>query len=117
MQSYNEGSTVYYSSLVKKYNICNKTDQPPKDGGQIAKKFLKELQVNMNMFRYNGKGRHTYNTDTKQSQKRKIKVQRKYSFPCDESVMKAKERLQKDIEDGKYCLGEVIVAKEYERWL
>ena len=29
--------------------------------------------------------------------------------------MKAKERLQKDIEDGKYCLGEAIVPKEYKK--
>ena len=39
-----------------------------------------------------------------------------YSVPCDESVMKVKERLQNNIEDGKYCLGEAIVPKEYE-WL
>ena len=29
--------------------------------------------------------------------------------------MKAKERLRKDIEDGKYCLGEAIVPKEYKK--
>ena len=67
------------------------------------------------MLRYNGKGRHTCNTDTKQSRKRKIKMERGYSVRCDESVMKAKERLQKDIEDRKYCLGEPIVPKEYEK--
>ena len=67
------------------------------------------------MFRYNGKRRHTCNTDTKQSRKRKIKVQTVYSIPCNESVMKAKERLQKDIEDEKYCLGEAIVPKEYKK--
>ena len=115
VQSYNEGSTINYSSLAKKYNICNKAGQPAKNGGQIVKEFLKEQQVNVNMFRYNGKGRHTCNTDTKQSRKRKIKVQGGYSVPCDESVMKAKERLQKDIEDGKYCLGEAIVPKEYKK--
>ena len=115
MQSYNEGSTINYSSLAKKYNICNKAGQPAKNGGQIVKEFLKEQQVNVNMFRYNGKGRHTCNTDTKQSRKQKIKVQGGYSVPCDESVMKAKERLQKDIEDGKYCLGEAIVPKEYKK--
>ena len=38
-----------------------------------------------------------------------------YSVPCNESVMKAKERLRKDIEDGKYCLGEAIVPKEYKK--
>ena len=115
VQSYNEGSTINYSSLAKKYNICNKAGQPGKNGGQIFKEFLKEQQVNVKMFRYNGKGRHTCNTDTKQSWKRKIKVQGGYSVPCDESIMKAKERLQKDIEDEKYCLGEVIVAKEYKK--
>ena len=31
--------------------------------------------------------------------------------------MKAKERLQKDTEEGKYCLGEAIVPKEYKKWL
>ena len=29
--------------------------------------------------------------------------------------MKAKETLRKDIEDGKYCLGEAIVSKEYKK--
>ena len=29
--------------------------------------------------------------------------------------MKAKKRLQKDIEDEKYCLGEAIVPKEYKK--
>ena len=67
------------------------------------------------MFRYNGKGRHTCNTDTRQSQKRKIKVQGEYCVPCNESVMKAKERLQKDIDDGKYGLGEPILPKEYKK--
>ena len=66
------------------------------------------------MIRYNGKGRHACNTDTKQSQKRKIKVQEGHSVPCDESAMKVKQRLQKDIENGKYCLGEAIVPKEYK---
>ena len=51
----------------------------------------------------------------KQSRKWKIKVQGEHSVPCDESVMKAKERLQKDIEDGKYCLGKPIVPKEYKK--
>ena len=32
-----------------------------------------------------------------------MKVQGGYSVPRDKSVMKAKERLQKDIEDEKYC--------------
>ena len=40
-----------------------------------------------------------------------------YNLPCDESVMKAKERLQNDIEDEKYCLGEAIVPKEYKKRL
>ena len=66
------------------------------------------------MIRYNGKGRHACNTDTKQSQKQKIKVQEGHSVPCDESVMKVKQRLQKDIENEKYCLGEAIVPKEYK---
>ena len=114
-QSYNEGSTINYSSLAKKYNICNKVGQPAKNGGQIFKEFLKAQQVNVNMFRYNGKGRHICNTDTKQSRKRKIKVQGGYSVPFDETIMKAKERLQKDIEDEKYCLGEAIVPKEYKK--
>lgn len=65
------------------------------------------------MFRYNGKWRDTWNTDTKQSQKRKIKVQGGCSVLCHESVMKVKRILQKDTEGGKYCLGEVIVPKEY----
>ena len=69
------------------------------------------------MLRDNGKGRHTCNTDTKQSRKWKIKVQGWHSVPCDESVMKAKGRLQKDTEEGKYCLGEAIVPKEYKKWL
>ena len=69
------------------------------------------------MFRDNGKGRHTCNTDTKQSQKWKIKVQGWHSVPCDESAMKAKERLRKDTEDGKYCLGEVIPPKKYKKCL
>ena len=71
------------------------------------------------MLRDNGKGRHTCtcNTDTKQSRKWKIKEQGWHSVPCDESVMKAKERLQKDTEEGKYCLGEEIVPKEYKKWL
>ena len=114
VQSYNEGSTINYSSLAKKY-ICNKAGQPAKNGGQIVIEFLKEQQVNVNMFPYSGKGRHTCNTDTKQSRKRKIKVQGGYSVPCDETVMKAKERLQKDVEDGKYCLDEAIVPKEYKK--
>ena len=116
VQSYNEGSTINYSSLAKKYNICNKAGQPAKNGGQIVKEFLKEQQVNVNMFRYNGKGRHTCNTDTKRFPKWKIKVQRGYSVPCDESVIKAKKRLQKDIEDGKYCLGKAIVPEEYKKY-
>ena len=66
------------------------------------------------MIRYNGLGRHTCNIDTKQSRKRKIKVKEGHSVPCDESVMKVKQRLQKDIENEKYCLGEAIVPKEYK---
>ena len=104
-----------YSSSGKKYNICNNAGQPAKNGGQIAKEFLKEQQVNVNMFRYNGKGRHTCNTDTKQSRKREIKLEGGYSVPCNESIMRAKEILQKDIEDGKYCLGEPIVPEEYQK--
>ena len=103
--------------ISKKCNICNRAGQPAKNGGQIAKELLKEQQVNVNLFRDNGKGRHTCNTDTIQSQKWKIKVQGWHSVPCDESVMKAKETLQKDTEDGKYCLGEVIAPKEYKKWL
>ena len=99
----------------RKYNICNMAGQSAKSGGQIVKEFLKEQQVNVKIFRYNGKGKHTCNTDTKQSRKRKIKVQGGYSVPCDESVMKAKERLQQDTEDGKYCLGEAIVSKECKK--
>ena len=53
----------------------------------------------------------------KRSRKWKIKVQGEHSVPCDESVMKAKERLQKDIEDGKYCLGKPIVPKEYKKMI
>ena len=49
VQSYNEGSTINYLSLAKKY-ICNKAGQPAKKGGQIVKEFLKEQQVNVNMF-------------------------------------------------------------------
>ena len=82
VQSYNEGSTINYSSLAKKYNICNKAGQPAKNGGQIVKEFLKEQQVNVNMFRYNGKGRHTCNTDTKQSRKRKSKCKEDIVFPA-----------------------------------
>ena len=67
------------------------------------------------MFRYNGNRRHTCNTDTKQSRKQKIKGQRRYSVPCNESVTKAKERLPKGIGNGKYCLGEAIVPKEYKK--
>ena len=68
------------------------------------------------MFRYCGKWRHTCNTDTKRFPKWKIKVQRRYSVPCNESVIKAKKRLQKDIEDGKYCLGKAIVPEEHKKY-
>ena len=101
--------------MISKKYICNKAGQPAKNGGQIVKEFLKEQQVNVIVFRYNGKGRHTCNTDTKQSRKQKTKVQGGYSVPCNESVMKAKERLQKDIENEKYCLGEAIAPKEYKK--
>ena len=116
VQSYNEGSTINYSPYSP-CNICNKAAYPAQNGRQIVKEFLKEQPVNVNMSRYNGKGRHTCNTDTKQSWKWKIKVQGGYSVPFDESVVKAKERLQNDIEDGKYCLGEAIVPKEYKKGL
>ena len=66
------------------------------------------------MIRYNGQGRHACNIDTKQFRKRKIKVQEGHIVPCDESVMMVKQRLLKDIENGKYCLGEAIVPKEYK---
>ena len=104
-------------TIAKKCNICNKAAYPAQNGRQIVKEFLKEQPVNVNMSRYNGKGRHTCNTDTKQSWKQKIKVERGYSAPCDESVKKAKDNWQKDIEDEKYCLGEAIVPKEYKKGL
>ena len=82
VQSYNVGSTINYSSLAKKYNICNKAGQPAKNGGQIHKEFLKEQQVNVNMFRYNGKGRHTCNTDTNNLESGKSTWKEDIVFPA-----------------------------------
>ena len=42
VQSCNEGLTINYSSIAKKYNIYNKADQPAKTDSQIVKEFLKE---------------------------------------------------------------------------
>ena len=80
MQSYNVGSIINYCSLAKKFNICNKAGYPAKIGGQIVKEFLKEKQVNVNMFKYNGKGRHTCNNDAKQS--RRLKIKEDLLFPA-----------------------------------
>ena len=41
LQSYNEGSTIDYSSLTKKYNICNKADQPTKTVVRLLKNSLR----------------------------------------------------------------------------
>ena len=115
VESYNDITAINYSDLARKYNVLNSKGKPAKNGVQIIKEYLKEQNICLNQFLYNGKGRHSNNSETKQIRKRKLKITGGYSIPCDETIAKTKQKLREDIESGKYSLGEPIVPKEYKK--
>ena len=115
MKSYNDTTAINYSNLGRKYNVLNSKGKPAKNGGQIIKEYLKEQNICLNQFRYNGKGRHSNKCQTKQIRKRKLKITGGYSIPCDETIAQTKQKLREDIESGKYSLGKPIVPKEYKK--
>ena len=115
VESYNDTTTINYSDLARKYNVLNSKGKPVKNGGQIIKEYLKEHNICLNQFHYNGKGRHSNNSETKQICKRKLKITGGYSIPCDKTIAKTKQKLREDIEFGNYSLGEPIVPKEYKK--
>ena len=115
VESYNDTVAINYSDLARKYNVLNSKGKPAKNGGQIIKEYLKEQNICLNQFHYNGKGRHSNNSEMKQIRKRKLKITGGYSIPCDEAISKTKQKLREDIESGKYSLGEPIVPKEYKK--
>ena len=115
MESYNDTTAINYSNLERKYNVLNSKGKPAKNGGQMFKEHLKEQNICLKQFCYNGKGRHSNKPQTKQIRKRKLKITGRYSIPCDETIAQTKQKLTEDIESGKYSLGEPIVPKEYKK--
>ena len=115
MESYNDTTAINYSNVARKYNVPSSKGKPAKNGGQMFKEHLKEQNICLKQFCYNGKGRHSNKSSTKQIREWKLKITGGYSIPCDETIAQTKQKLREDIESGKYSLGEPIVPKEYKK--
>lgn len=84
--------------------------KPAKNGGQIAKEYLKSVNINTNF--NNCKRKDSTSTIVRRAKKRCFDV---VSVPTDVNVVKLKDLLAEKIVNGEYTIGKLVVPKTYRK--
>ncbi|XP_047122498.1 uncharacterized protein LOC105847932 [Hydra vulgaris] len=110
---------INFTSLAIKYNLHNKEGKIPGNAGQVIKELLKENCVDVAKF--NLKSISTFNqtentnicNSKPRRRKRRLNVPgyKSISIPMEVSNKVLKDKLEQDIEKGKYRIGKLIVPK------
>ncbi|XP_047129004.2 uncharacterized protein LOC124809199 [Hydra vulgaris] len=114
---------INFTSLAIKYNLHNKKGKIPGNAGQVIKELLKENGVDVAKF--NLKSISTFNQTENTNnccskprrRKRRLNVPgyKSISIPMEVSNKVLKDKLEQDIEKGKYRIEKLIVPKTFTK--
>ena len=83
--------------------------KPARNGGQIAKEYLKSINVNINFSNCKRRSESTI------IRKAKKKCCDGISVPTDINIIKVKALLAEKLENGEYTIGNLVVPKTYQK--
>ena len=106
VEGYNDGHIVNWSNLAAKYNVCDKSGQLAKNGGQIVKSWL--VSEGVDVSRYGTENKRKTRNAIARRRKRRI-IGGEISFPTEVHPTVLKQMLQDKLQTGIYSIGERIV--------
>lgn len=107
VENYPDEMVVNWSDLARKYNIENTQGEIAKNGGQIAKEWLKSVGVDVNRF----KRRHDGIDD--RARRKKLRGQGgEITVATPQTVASLKADIKKKILSGEYTVGQQIVPRK-----
>ena len=108
VEGYEDNHLINWKELASRYNVCNKSGQLAKNGGQIVKEWLISQGVDVKRFRT----KRQTEVDHIIRRKKRRGAGGEISVPTEISVEQLKQKLSDKIESGEYTIGEMIVPKK-----
>lgn len=105
--SYEDGQSVNWSELARKYKVDNGKGEIASNGGQIVKEWLKMEGVDVNRFK-----RIHENSREHIRRKKRRGIGGEITFPVDVSPDKLREMAKEKVQSGEYTLGQRVVPRK-----
>uniref|UniRef100_A0A7M5X6F1 Uncharacterized protein n=1 Tax=Clytia hemisphaerica TaxID=252671 RepID=A0A7M5X6F1_9CNID len=98
---------VIFDKLAREHKLKNKKGIIPDNCGQVLKKMMTENDIDPNDLKTNCNGPRT--------RKKYKRVYREVTVPVEPNKRKIKEKLDEEIDQGKYSYGESIIPQEFKK--
>ena len=113
VEGYEDNQIFSWRDLAIRYNVCNKSGEKAKNGGQIVKEWLLSQKVDLARF-----------SEKQKCSSVPITRKRKHRGPGGEITMPVeihpealKQKLAEKLRSGEYSIGEIIVPKKVQNYI